>query len=134
MAMKTISVKTGDVSYQLTDEAGNVVGVLRFNPYDPDIIRRSEEFKKWASELKLSDELSMKDLLKLSDEVRERFDLFLNRKASEELFKANSPIAILDNGEFYFQQMITIVRDIIEDVVKNRNKKIDAAVKDIVGE
>lgn len=136
--MERISIKTGDVSYQLVDENGNEAGAIRFNPADPDMWKRLDEFKAWGSSLEVPAGIKDEDLVKLSDEVRQQFDKLLNRKgASNDIFKANSPIAFLENGELYFMQMLGVIATIVEKVMSERSKKaearIDTAVADILG-
>lgn len=136
--MPTIKIKTGDVSYELKNEHGEQIGTITFNPADYDLIRRAEDVEKWFSEMKIGSVVSMDEFFEITDKIKAQFDYLCNRNVSGEIFKVCNPLTSLADGTFYFEQILSIILDLVTSETKKRmkasEKRIDSAVSEIVDE
>ena len=136
--MPTIKIKTGDVSYELKNERGDVIGAITFNPADYDLIRRAEAVQKWFSEMKIGSDITVDEFFETTDKIKAQFDYLCNRNVSDEIFKVCNPLTSLADGTFYFEQILVIILDLVTSETKKRmrasEKRIDNAVSEIVDE
>ena len=120
-----ITFNTGAKSYEIVDQDGNELGVFRFIPSDAGILKRYKEAAAFFSGI--NDRIKNKDfeeiLPELEKEAGEKIDLLFGASVSESFFKITSPFTIIDSGETFAEQIITVIGGIIEKELSEREKK-----------
>ena len=114
--MEKVVVQTGAKTYQITDQDGNDLGVFRFIPSDAGILKRYKEAAAFFTGI--NDKIKDKDfeeiLPDLEKEAGEKIDLLFGAPVSESFFKITSPFTVLESGETFAEQIITVIGGIIE--------------------
>lgn len=130
--MPTLTINTGDVTYQILNEVGEEIGVIRFNPADVDIVKRFEQMQENIKALTFPKKFTVESLYEFSDKIKEQFDFLLNRKVSGEIFKVCNPLTIMADGGYFYAGVMDSITEIISTEMKKRReqsaKKIDDAV------
>lgn len=130
--MPTLTINTGDVTYEILNENGEEIGKIRFNPADIDITRRVDEVVKRFTKMKFPKKLTTEAVYEFSDTIKESFDYLLNRKVSDEIFKVCNPLTIMADGNYFYAGVMDSIMEIITAEIKKRReqsaKKIDEAV------
>ena len=129
-----ITFNTGAKSYEIVDQDGNELGVFRFIPADAGILKRYKEAAAFFSGI--NDRIKNKDfeeiLPELEKEAGEKIDLLFGASVSEGFFKITSPFTIIDSGETFAEQIITVIGGIIEKELSEREKKQQARIDEYV--
>ena len=129
-----ITFNTGAKSYEIVDQDGNELGVFRFIPADAGILKRYKEAAAFFSGI--NDRIKNKDfeeiLPELEKEAGEKIDLLFGASVSESFFKITSPFTIIDSGETFAEQIITVIGGIIEKELSEREKKQQARIDEYV--
>lgn len=114
--MEKVVVQTGAKTYQIADQDGNDLGVFRFIPSDAGILKRYKEAEAFFAGI--NDRIKGKDfeeiLPELEKEAGEKIDLLFGAPVSEKFFKITSPFTVLESGETFAEQIITVIGGIIE--------------------
>ena len=69
------------------------------------------------------------DILELSDRLEEQIDYLLNSKASKSVFAICNPLTLTESGDFFIENIIVEIADVIEQVTDQRIKKKQAKIK-----
>ncbi len=120
-----IKVDTGAVNVPVRDSDGEILGTIKINPADLDIIKRyTKVVDKFNSiEFKEDEEVSDEKLLEISDMIKEQYDFLLNYPVSDVLFSKCSPLTIISDGDFFFENVINNLAIVIEKITKKRVEK-----------
>ena len=114
--MEKVVDQTGAKTYQIADQDGNDLGVFRFIPSDAGILKRYKEAAAFFAGI--NDRIKGKDfeeiLPELEKEAGEKIDLLFGAPVSEKFFKITSPFTVLESGETFAEQIITVIGGIIE--------------------
>lgn len=122
-------VKTGALNVVLTNEDDAEIGRFSFNPVDLNIIRRYEEVVANLEKMEVPEDATEKDILELSDRLEEQIDYLLNSKASKSVFAICNPLTLTESGDFFIENIIVEIADVIEQVTDQRIKKKWAKIK-----
>lgn len=122
-------VKTGALNVVLTNENDEEIGRFPFNPVDLNIVRRYEEVVANLEKMELPEDATEQDILELSDKLEGQIDYLLNSKASKSVFAICNPLTLTENGDFFIENIIVEIADIIEQVTDQRIKKKQAKIK-----
>ena len=129
--MEKVVVQTGAKTYQITDQDGNDLGVFRFIPSDAGILKRYKEAAAFFAGI--NDKIKDKDfeeiLPDLEKEAGEKIDLLFGAPVSESFFKITSPFTILEDGQTFAEQIITVIGGIIEKELDAREKAQQKRIK-----
>lgn len=68
----------------------------------------------------------------MEKEAGEKIDLLFGASVSESFFKITSPFTIIDSGETFAEQIITVIGGIIEKELSEREKKQQARIDEYV--
>lgn len=130
--VKNISLNTGKIRVNLTDEDGETMGVVSFVPSAVGFLERYEEIQKYFEnrfgDEELTDEMTTDDIVKISGEIKEKFDYLLNT-SSDPIFAKCAPLTQLADGSLYFVQVLDVIANLLVDVVDERSNKIAEAVE-----
>ena len=122
--MEKVVVQTGAKTYQIADQDGNDLGVFRFIPSDAGILKRYKEAAAFFAGI--NDRIKGKDfeeiLPELEKEAGEKIDLLFGAPVSEKFFKITSTFTVLESGETFAEQIITVIGGIIEKELEAREK------------
>lgn len=122
-------VKTGALNVVLTNEDDTEIGRFSFDPVDLNIIRRYEEVVANLEKMEVPEDATEKDILELSDRLEEQIDYLLNSKASKSVFAICNPLTLTESGDFFIENIIVEIADVIEQVTDQRIKKKQAKIK-----
>lgn len=133
--MEKVVFQTGAKSYQIVDPEGNELGVFRFTPTDAGIIQRYKEVADYFAGIgdRIKEEDLEETLPSLEKEAGEKIDLLFGAPVSESFFKITSPFTVLEDGQTFAEQIVTVIGDLMkkeiakrEDAVKERQRKYTA--------
>lgn len=122
-----LSVNSGVMNIDVNDN-GEVIGQIRFNPADFDIIKRYEEVVETMNSYTMPDNPTEQDLFQLSDKVKELTDKLLGYPVSDVLFGRTNPCSPIANGDLFFENVWEGIAALIESTM---NKRIDKKIKKI---
>lgn len=117
-----LHVDTGSKLYNI-DDKGEIIGQFRFNPSDLDIARRYDQVIEKLNTISVSEKPSEEEVFAITDEIKVQFDYLLNYSVSEQIFAKANPFTPLTNGDFYFENVIEGIRNIIEQETNQRLEK-----------
>lgn len=120
MELKT---KSGYITVPIVDEDGTKLGKFRFNPADPNLLKRLEKGAKALDELEFPEEMGMDEMMKANDLIKEQFDFILGKKASDSIFGICAPLSIDDDGNWFFENILDGIADIITKAAQERYAK-----------
>lgn len=124
----TLHVDTGAQIINI-DDKGEIIGQFRFNPTDLDIVKRYEKVVEKMSAITLPEEPDEKDILAVSDEIKDSFDYLLNYKVSDGIFAKCNPLTPITNGDFYFENVMEGIANLIEKTMNQRIEKKRAKIQ-----
>lgn len=124
----TLHVDTGAQIINI-DDKGEIIGQFRFNPTDLDIVKRYEKVVEKMSAITLPEEPDEKDILAVSDEIKDSFDYLLNYKVYDGIFAKCNPLTPITNGDFYFENVMEGIANLIEKTMNQRIEKKRAKIQ-----
>lgn len=124
----TLHVDTGAQIINI-DDKGETIGQFRFNPTDLDIVKRYEKVVEKMSAITLPEKPDEKDILSVSDEIKDSFDYLLNYKVSDGIFAKCNPLTPITNGDFYFENVMEGIANLIEKTMNQRIEKKRAKIQ-----
>mgnify|MGYP003338200097 CR=1 FL=1 len=104
-----------------------IVGYYYFNPSDYGIIERYD--KVIAVLENLDKDLGADDTANI---LKEQMDFLLGTEVSKTLFDKVSPIALTEDGDFFFEEVMSGVIDLVDEFMSKRLKKKEAKIKKAV--
>lgn len=122
-----LDVDTGSVIVEIRDK-GETIGEFKFNPNDADIIKRFESVSVALEKLEIP-ESSEEAIFMVSDEIKKQFDYLLNYNVSESIFCKCNPLTLTASGDFYCEDVLEKIANIIERETDQRIKKKKAKIK-----
>ena len=125
-----LSVNSGVMNIDVNDN-GEVIGQIRFNPADFDIIKRYESVVDAINNYDISENPTDEEMFKFTDTVKELTDKLLGYPVSDVLFGRTNPCTPNGQGEFFFENVWNGLKVLIETTMNQRVgkklKKIKAA-------
>jgi len=130
MAQETmkLSVDTGSILIDI-DDKGDIIGQFRFNPNDLDIINRFEKVVEKLESLSIPDDADTDAVFRVADEIKTQMDYLLNYDVSKEIFSKCNPLTLTTSGDFYFENVIEGVAELIEKTTNKRIAKKKAKIQ-----
>ncbi len=109
-------------TYNLADENGKVLGQITFDPKDAGIVKRFDIVTRRLDDLieEIKDKTEEEHSKEIDAFMYENMDYLLNSKISEVVFSILKPSAVLESGQFFFEQVLEVIGTIIEK--ENRHK------------
>lgn len=118
----TLHVDTGSQLFNI-DDKGDIIGQFKFNPSDPNILRRYEQVVEKLEAIDIPEDATQEQLFSATDEIQVQLDFLLNYKVSDQIFSKANPLTPLESGEFYFENVVNAIGSIIESVTDQRIEK-----------
>lgn len=125
-----LRVETGIITVEVEDERGRTIGQFDFNPADSNILKRYGAVVDFFNTLTLADgeteEERVAAMNALADSVAKQFDFLLGPGVAEGTFAHCGPLTVTKSGDFFFEQVLVGIGDLIERTTKQRvNKKLE---------
>ena len=128
-----LRVETGAVTVDVEDERGERLGSFDFNPADSNILKRYgavvDFFNAITFDETQDEEQQLQQMNRLADDIAGQFDYLLGYSVSEGIFGRCGPLTVTKSGDFFFEQVLTGVGQLIEQVTKKRLDKKLAKVR-----
>lgn len=124
----SIDVDTGSIDVEIRDK-GEPIGTFKFNPNDLDIVKRYENVIEALEKLEFPENSEQEVVFMLSDEIKKQFDYLFNYSVSESIFCKCNPLALTASGDFYCEDVLKKIAEVIEKVTEQRIKKKQAKIK-----
>ena len=121
--MKDIIIDDGSVKAKIKNKQGKDLGTLYFNPSDMGMMNRWEDFIDKMDEIDHIDDANFKEV---SDKIVNNIDELV--KGASSFFEVTHPLSLSKNGDFYFEKVVEILADIIEE---QTNQRIERKLKKI---
>lgn len=134
--MSKIKLATGIKTYEIENENGEILGVIKFNPSDVNLYKRVEQFEKDAQEIEAelnkcvenNDEDTLKTAMVEADaKFKQSIDDMLGNGTSEVVFGKQNVFNTLDGVTFlerFLVAIIPIIKADIEASSKAKEQKI----------
>ena len=109
-------------TYNIADKNGKVLGQITFNPKDADIAKRFDVVVKRLENLikKIEEKPEEEQAKEIDTFMYENMDYLLNAKISKVFFSILKPSAVLESGQFFFEQVLEVIGTIIEKENKHK--------------
>lgn len=130
--MSKIKLATGIKTYEIENENGEILGVIKFNPSDVNLYKRVEQFEKDAQEIEAElnecvendDEDTLKAaMVKADAKFKQSIDDMLGNGTSEIVFGKQNVFNTLDGVTFLERFLIAIIPIIKADIEASSKAK-----------
>lgn len=130
--MSRIKLATGIKTYEIENENGEILGVIKFNPSDVNLYKRVEQFEKDAQEIEAelnkcvenNDEDTLKTAMVEADaKFKQSIDDMLGNGTSEVVFGKQNVFNTLDGVTFLERFLIAIIPIIKADIEASSKAK-----------
>lgn len=123
-----LEVDTGAVEVEIRDK-GETIGTFKFNPNDVDIVKRYEHVMEALQKLEIPESGGEEVIFAVSDEIKKQMDYLLNYKVSDSIFCKCNPLTLTTAGDFYCEDVLEKIANIIEKVTEQRINKKKTKIK-----
>lgn len=129
-----IKIDNGLKTYDVVDKSGRFFCQITFNPTDTGIAKRYEEVKrrlfvlKNGSGRKTKKKSVVEQLNELDAIVYEQIDYLLGANVSESIFSITGPFSPLPNGQFFFENVLAAISQIIQEESKVNTAKVEEKI------
>lgn len=131
----TITIDDGLKTYDIVNKSGKLLGQFSFNPSDTNIIRRHAEVINSLEKLSenvpedVEEENGAEALKKIEEIIYEKVDYLLNADVAREFFAIMGPMTLLENGQFFVENVIDAIGQAISAETGARVKKLNTKVR-----
>ena len=129
-----IKIDNGLKTYDVVNKDGKFLCQITFNPTDTGIAKRYEEVKRRLFVLKngsgrKSKKKSIVEQLNELDAIAyEQIDYLLGANVSESIFSITGPFSPLPNGQFFFENVLAAISQIIQEKSKVNTAKVEEKI------
>lgn len=133
----TLTVNTGAMLIDIKNEKGRKIGEFEFIPTDSNIIYRFEAVVDFFNSVKLkenpTDEEAIQEMKQLSESFREQINYLLGGNAADTIFQQCGPLTIITNGDFFVENVLEGIGNLIEQATKQRIQKKLNKIRKVTG-
>lgn len=123
MSQFTLKTNTGSVLVPILDENDKKIGEMRFIPTDVDILERYSSVIEFFNNVKFSKNPTDKELIEFSENIKNQFDYLFNYPVANEIFSVCNPLTVIENGDFFFENIMEGIAGLIESILNQRVEK-----------
>lgn len=132
--MSKIKVDDGLKTYDIVNQNDELLGQLTFNPLDTNIVERHKEVMRQLQKLKTEFRKTKKatladDLARIDKIVYEKIDYLLNAEVAGTLFSIMGPFSLLSNGQFFVENVMAAIGQIINEESKKKSKTVEGKIR-----
>lgn len=115
-----IKIDSGLQTYDVVDKDGRLFCQITFNPSDTGIAERYAEVKRQLTSLRkdfgkrAEKKTIVEQLNELDTIVYEKIDYLLGANVSESIFSIMGPFSPLSSGQFFFENVLSAISQIIQ--------------------
>jgi hypothetical protein len=130
-----ITIDDGLKTYDIVNKSGKLLGQFSFNPSDTNIIRRHAEVISSLEKISenipedVEEENGTEALKKIEEIIYEKVDYLLNADVAREFFAIMGPMTLLENGQFFVENVIDAIGQAISAETGARVKKLNTKVR-----
>lgn len=123
----TVIIDDGTQEYNFKNNAGEVFASVTFNPSDTGLFER---YKKVASyfesyDFSIDEKNPEESIIKIDNDVKEQFNVLLNKDVAASLFGVYTPCTIFANGDLFAEVALKCIGNWIGSETTARfNKKV----------
>lgn len=124
---RTLNIDDGSIEVEMKNN-GRVVGSFWVNPSDLDIIRRFNTVMDKFNAIEFPTESEGEEyalaLAEVGDKIKELFNDLLGDGSADAIFSQSSPLALTEKGDFYCENVMSGVSNLLVEMFGDRiNKK-----------
>ena len=136
--MASIKISTGIKCYDVENERGEIIGQIKFNPSDVNLINRVEKFEETINAIHTeinntlsnnADENTIKSMLIKADEtIKDSVDNMFGKGTSLTIFGNQNIFNELNGKTFlerFLESIIPVIKQDIEDSTSHRADKLN---------
>lgn len=129
--MERLQIETGIKKYEIEDENGDLLGVIRIDPKDLNMLVRCEEVEKNVLALiesvdKIVEteelETAEKKVIEIDEKIKEQLNYLFDYDVSSVIF-GNRHCLNTNHGIPFIQRFMDMIIPVVENVVKKENKE-----------
>lgn len=129
--MGKIVVDRGLEKFTIEDKKGTVLGEFEMNPSDMELVKRYEQVADAISHV--SDGIEKEEdiaiaLVKIENKVKEQINYLFNADVADNFFSITSPFTLLANGDFFIENVLNAIGELIKAETGKKFKKIQTKV------
>lgn len=128
-----IEIDDGSEVFDIFNKQGKLLGQFTFIPSDFDLVKRYEKtvdaFEKIHAELSTVENPDIDYINELDKRMGDQVDYLFNAPVSKTFFSITSPFTILENGQFFIENVINAIRRVIEQKRDVKLKAVESHVK-----
>lgn len=115
---------TGVIKFTFSDEDGEVFSSFKMNPTDVNLIKRAEEVSEYFGNMKIGENVSPDELVKINEEIETKINYLLGYDAREEIFGEITATTVSTDGEIFAVVIFDFINEKIKPEIEKRNKKM----------
>lgn len=124
MADLRLHVDTGAVTYHIYDADGEEIGKVKFTPTDTGIMERHNKVVEYLNSIEFKDDMDTEmQVVDLDKKICAQFDYLFGRPVSKDLFALAKPLTPLENGDYFFENVLDGIGDVIKEAYQRRLQK-----------
>lgn len=121
----------GDVleEFEVCNTSGERIGVVKFNPADPEIVDRYSKIADDMGKISQKDgETEAEFAKRAAQEIKDLIDYVLGQKCSDVFFSVASPLNVMYDGSLYCESVLAGIATAIENTTGARIKRVTTKV------
>lgn len=131
MGENIIHINNGLKTYSIIDQDDNVLGTVRFNPSDTDIVEKVNGLVEYINTLPDKKPNTTEEFTTLQCECKEKMKMVFGEGINP-ILDIMGLFSILDTGEMYIENVISGISAIVESETKARIDKVSKRVNQYV--
>lgn len=113
-----LKIDFGLRSYELADPEGNVLGTLRFNPSDPGLAARWQDFAAAVEKVTAQPPDTPAAMRALDADLKQALDAVFAAPVSAVLFQGQSCFALCGDGSFVLEHILDALAPVITEAIQ----------------
>lgn len=126
--MERIKIDDGSKTYEIVNQDGDVLGILRFNPSDANIMKRYDavidELQTYLDAAS-HETFTREKFVEAQDAITQKMDELLGGNAASALFSVCGALSPMANGNLYIETVLEAIGSIVEKETSKRMKKVE---------
>lgn len=127
---RDIYTETPTVSYRIRAKgSGEILGILKFNPADTNIIDRYKEVAKYYENYKMPEKTGnldedIENIKKAENDIVDKISYLINSDSREAFFNSVGAFTVMEDGELFVEKALSAIATAIEKEMNVRTQKL----------